>query len=106
VQHALVFIGCVLFVDALVGEKGLLETQRREEEYEQLQLETTGLLEENQQLSEQIELLRDDPAAIEERARGDLGLIKPGEKLFIIRDIAPDRDDSTATEESAEDAEE
>ena len=33
--------------------------------------------------------LRTDPAAGEERARRDLGLIKPGEKVFIIRDVGP-----------------
>jgi cell division protein FtsB len=32
--------------------------------------------------------LRDDPAAIEEQARRELGLIKPGEVLFIIKDIS------------------
>jgi cell division protein FtsB len=99
VQHALVFIGCVLFVDGLVGEKGLLETRRNEREYEQLQQETTQLLDENRRLGEEIERLRTDPAAIEERARGDLGLIKPGEKLFIIKDIAPRRDEDGTVEE-------
>jgi cell division protein FtsB len=33
--------------------------------------------------------LREDPAAIEDIARRDLGLIKPGEKLFIIKDVVP-----------------
>jgi len=99
VQHALVFVGCVLFVDALVGEKGLLETRRREQEFEQLQRETTQLIEENRQLAEDIQRLQTDPAAIEERARGDLGLIKPGEKLFIIKDIPPERDEGEASEQ-------
>jgi len=99
VQHALVFIGCVLFVDALVGEKGLLETRRKEREYHQLQQETTQLLEENGRLGDEIDRLRTDPAAVEERARRDLGLIKPGEKVFIIRDVAPDRGEPPADAE-------
>ena len=33
--------------------------------------------------------LREDPAMIEDLARRELGLIRPGEKLFIIREIAP-----------------
>ena len=41
---------------------------------------------ENQRLREQARRYREDPSAIEELARKDLGLIKPGEKLFIIRD--------------------
>ena len=32
--------------------------------------------------------LREDPAAIEEQARRELGLIKPGEVLFIVNDIS------------------
>jgi cell division protein FtsB len=98
-QHALVFIGCVLFVDALVGEKGMLETRRKEGEYEQLQQETTLLLEENRRLGDEIDRLRNDPAAVEERARRDLGLVKPGEKVFILRDIAPDRGEPPADAE-------
>ena len=31
--------------------------------------------------------LREDPAAIEEQARRELGLIKPGEVLFIVKDL-------------------
>jgi cell division protein FtsB len=33
--------------------------------------------------------LREDPNAIEELARRELGLIRPGETLFIIKDIPP-----------------
>ena len=32
--------------------------------------------------------LREDPSAIEEQARRELGLIKPGEVLFIVKDIS------------------
>ena len=31
--------------------------------------------------------LREDPAAIEEIARRELGLIKPGERVFILKDV-------------------
>jgi cell division protein FtsB len=31
--------------------------------------------------------LKEDPLAIEEIARRNLGLIKPGEKVFIIKDV-------------------
>ncbi|MGH9219038.1 MAG: FtsB family cell division protein, partial [Vicinamibacterales bacterium] len=42
---------------------------------------------ENAQLREAARRLREDPAAIEEAARRELGLIKPGEVLFIVKDI-------------------
>jgi cell division protein FtsB len=33
--------------------------------------------------------LREEPAAIEEEARRELGLIKPGETLFIVKEVPP-----------------
>ena len=41
------------------------------------------------QLREEARLLREDPATIEEIARRELGLIRPGEKLFILKDVEP-----------------
>jgi len=31
--------------------------------------------------------LREDPSGIEDQARRELGLIKPGEVLFIVKDV-------------------
>ena len=42
---------------------------------------------ENARLREEVRRLTEDPAAIEEVARRELGLIRPGEKLFIIKDV-------------------
>ena len=42
---------------------------------------------ENARLREEARRLREDPRAIEEIARRELGLIKPGEKVFIIKDV-------------------
>ena len=41
---------------------------------------------ENNHLREDVRSLREDPRAIEDVARRELGLIEPGEKLFIISD--------------------
>ena len=38
-------------------------------------------------MREEARRLREDPSAIEELARQELGLIKPGEKLFIVKDV-------------------
>ena len=40
---------------------------------------------ENDALREQARRLREDPALIEEVARREFGLIRPGERVFIIR---------------------
>ena len=89
VQYLLVFVGCVLAVDALVGEKGLLAMMKAREQYRTLEQSLAGARGENARLREEARRLREDPAAIEDIARRELGLIRPGEKLFIVKDVAP-----------------
>jgi cell division protein FtsB len=89
VEYLLLGIGAVLVIDALVGDKGLLEIIKRRDEYRALEQTLVGARQENARLRDEARRLKEDPAAIEEIARRELGLIKPGEKLFIIRDIPP-----------------
>ena len=83
----ILFIGCVIGADALVGEKGLLATIRTRQQYRVLQESLADARAENARLREQARRLREVPAAIEDQARRELGLIRPGEKLFIIREL-------------------
>ncbi|HVL69347.1 MAG TPA: septum formation initiator family protein [Vicinamibacterales bacterium] len=83
------FATVVLLVDALVGEKGLMERMRARRQYAEAAASLNGLKAENQRLREQARRLRDDPSAIETIAREELGLIRPGELLFIVRDAKP-----------------
>ncbi|MCM3880521.1 MAG: septum formation initiator family protein [Vicinamibacterales bacterium] len=89
VSGLLFFVVCVLAVDALVGEQGLVATRRAQKQYDQLTFDLARLRAQNSALREEARRLREDPAAIEEIARRELGLISPGEKLFIIKDIPP-----------------
>jgi cell division protein FtsB len=84
-----VLIGCVVFVDALVGEKGLLETIKKRQEFRALEQSIHRARVENEVLREEARRLRSDSAAIEDLARRELGLIKPGEHLFILKDRPP-----------------
>jgi cell division protein FtsB len=80
-------VGCVLMIDALVGEKGLLAMMQAREQYRELAVSLSDARRENARLREEARRLREDPTAIEEIARRELGLIKPGERLFIIKDL-------------------
>ena len=82
------FIVCVLAVDALVGDQGLVATIRARKQYNHLASDLARLRTENAGLRDEARRLREDPAAIEEIARRELGLMSPGEKLFIIKDVA------------------
>ena len=80
----LVLVGCAFLVDALVGDKGLLTLIDARREYGQLERSLAELRQENGRLREEARRLRQDAATIEALARRELGLIRPGEKLFIV----------------------
>jgi cell division protein FtsB len=87
VRHVLVFITFMIVVDAVAGEKGLLALLQARREYSALERSLERARTENEQLREMARRLREDPNAIEEQARRELGLIKPGEMLFIVKDL-------------------
>ncbi len=88
-RYVLVFVTVVVVIDAIVGEKGVLALLQARREYRAVEFALDRARAENDRLREDARRLREDPAAIEDLARRQLGLIKPGEKLFIIRDVQP-----------------
>jgi cell division protein FtsB len=87
VQLLVLFVAAVIVVDGLVGDRGLLAMLRARHEYDQLAGSIARQRAENARLREQARRLREDPSAIEEIARRELGLIKPGERVFILKDV-------------------
>lgn len=85
-QLLLVFVTLVLVINALVGDRGLTETLRARRRHHDLVASIDRLKAENAHLRDQARRLRSDPATIEALARRELGLIRPGEVLFIIKD--------------------
>jgi cell division protein FtsB len=90
-RYVLVAVTVVLLVDAVVGEKGLLALLQARKEFAAVERALEQSREDNASLRKAARRLREDPTAIEAVARKELGLIKPGEKVFIIRDAAPVR---------------
>lgn len=86
-QILLVVVTGAMVVDALVGDRGLLAMVRAQHAYADLEADIARLRAENNRLAEDVRRLTHDPAAIEEIARRELGLIRPGEKLFIVKDL-------------------
>ena len=87
VHLLLLFVASVIVVDGLVGERGLLAILRARHEYDALSTAIARQRAENARLRELARRLREDPSAIEEVARRELGLIKPGERVFIVKDV-------------------
>jgi len=85
-QYGLAFVTIVLIVDALVGDKGFVDTLRARRQYRDVATALAQKRQENARLREEIRRLREDPALIESVARQQLGLMRRGEVLFIVHD--------------------
>jgi cell division protein FtsB len=86
-QILLIFVTLVLVIDALIGDKGLTESRNARRQYRELQASLDQLRRDNSALREEMLRLNEDPATIESLARQELGLIKPGEIVFILKDL-------------------
>jgi cell division protein FtsB len=89
VYGLLFLVASAIVVDGLVGDRGLLAMLRARHEYDTLAGTIGKQRSENARLREEARRLKEDPAAIEEVARRELGLIKPGERVFIVKDVPP-----------------
>ena len=90
VRFALLFGAAVLVANALVGENGLVDALEARNRHRVLSDDVSRLRLENERLRQTAKRLREDPRAVEEVARGELGLIKPGELVLLFTD-EPDR---------------
>ena len=81
----LIFVASMLVANALAGEKGLFARRTAGREYGALTAGIADIRRENAALREQIRRLREDPRAIEKVAREELGLLRPGERLFVVK---------------------
>ena len=86
VHWVLLFVASVIVVDALVGDRGLVAMLRARQEYDELSASIARQRTENARLRDMVRRLREDPGTIEEIARRELGLIRPGERVFIVKD--------------------
>jgi cell division protein FtsB len=103
-QYFLVFVTVLLIVNALIGERGLLEAWRMRDEHAALDASIAGLRRENARLTDAVRRYRHDPQTIEEAARRYLGLMRPGELLFIVKDVPAGRASAAQAQAPAEPA--
>ena len=78
-----------LIVGALFGDRGLLHLIDQRHRAEALAGEVEELQAENARLATEITALRSDPRAIERLAREELGFVRAGETVFLIREPNP-----------------
>jgi cell division protein FtsB len=85
VRRAMLFAAVTLFANALFGEQGLADGIRARRQMRATASNLATLRAENAKLLERARQLRVDPRAIEDAAREDLGLVRPGEILVVLK---------------------
>ena len=78
VQVLLVLVAAAIAVDGLVGDRGLLAMFRARRQHDVLAATIARKRYDNARMRDEARRLREDPTAIEEIARRELGLIRPG----------------------------
>ena len=97
-RPGLALVTLVLVADALVGENGWFERDREQERLRTMTADRDRLQHENAALVERVRRLKaEDPALVEDLARGKLGMLKPGEVLFVEGTTASPIDPSPAS---------
>lgn len=81
-----IIVVLALAVGSLFGDRGILQLVDQKERAAKLAQDLEELRAENLRLAAEIQSLRTDPRAIERLAREELGLARPGETVFLIRD--------------------
>ncbi len=77
------FLFFVLIIASLFGERGLVEVYRTKKKQERLLQRIAVLEEEKAKLARDIQELRSNPRAVEEKAREKLGLVQEGEIVIV-----------------------
>lgn len=81
--------------NALVGESGFLASRLASRQESRLEARIADMKAQNEELREHARRLREDPAFLEELARREFGLIRPGERVFIIQPAPGETDAAT-----------
>ncbi len=87
IRRGLLFVAGVILLDSLFGDRGLAQTVRARTDYKRAVASLEALKAQNAQLRDEVRRLTADPAAIEAVAREELGLVRPGEILVVVKDL-------------------
>ena len=91
-------IGFVLLaLQDIFGTHGVVAMRKSQKEAAQIRDEIKQLNDENRQLDQRVKDLKSDPQAVEEIARQDMGLARPGEYIFKVTPKSNDASGSGST---------
>ncbi len=85
VRWGLAVVASLLVANALAGERGVVARLTAGRAHADLLAGIEEVRRENAALRERIRRLREDPGEIEAIARRELGLMRPGERVFVVK---------------------
>jgi len=88
---------------SVFGATGLVGVYRTEAEVERLEAEVAAARAINESLQLRVEALRSDPMEVEREAREKLGLVKEGDKVYLLPTLPSDDASSPADPHSPAD---
>jgi cell division protein FtsB len=80
-----------LAVGSVFGDRGILNLVHTREQVGELRAELESLRADNARLATEVQALRSSPRAVERLAREELGLARPDETVFLLRQEEPAR---------------
>jgi cell division protein FtsB len=80
----------LLALQDIFGTHGVVAMRKSQKEAAQIRQEIKQLNDENRQLDQRVKDLKSDPRAVEEIARQNMGLARPGEYIFKVAPKSPD----------------
>jgi cell division protein FtsB len=86
IRWAVFSFSCVLLLDGLFGDRGLARAIKVRKELRVASENLEHLKRENASLRDDVRRLQEDPVTLEAVARQQLGLIRPGEILVVLKD--------------------
>ena len=86
------------------GQGGAADVQALAQQVRQQERDNGGLRQRNAEVAAEVEDLKSGEAAVEERARSELGMIKPGETFYRVVDPVAASTAATPAEAEAGDA--
>jgi len=75
----------IVLADALIGDQSLSTARRARQQYHAVAAQVAALQLQNSSMREEARRLREEPETIEDLARKDLGLARPGEMVVVLK---------------------
>lgn len=92
-------LSLVMLMHEIFGRNGYMTLRHEKKQFSALQKQIQSVSEENKQIEQKIQALKNNPEAVEKQARDQLHLARPGEIIYMLPDktVSPT---STASSET------